>query len=85
MRRLWLGLSLVLFLSFGVLLWVGSRIYQVAPPIPDRVVSTEGRVLFGPGEVSAGQDVWHMSGFMRWITQWPGIAAMHLTCVWRVV
>ncbi len=26
MRRLWLGLSLVLLISFGVRLWVGSRI-----------------------------------------------------------
>ena len=70
MRRLWLGLSLVLFLSFGVLLWVGSRIYQVAPPIPDRVVSTEGRVLFGPGEVSAGQDVWRSFGGMQLGSIW---------------
>jgi nitric oxide reductase subunit B len=37
MRRLWLGLAFVLVVSFGLLLWVGSRIYQQAPPIPDRV------------------------------------------------
>src|SRR5262245_29294242 len=34
MRRLWIGLAAVVLLSFGVLCWVGSRIYQLAPPIP---------------------------------------------------
>src|SRR5687768_5288260 len=65
MRRLWIGLSLVLFISFGVLIWVGSRIYQLAPPIPDRVVTTDGRTIFGPGEVAAGQDVWRSFGGME--------------------
>ncbi len=70
MRRLWLGLSLVLFISFGVLLWVGSRIYQEAPPVPDRVVTTEGRVVFGPGEIDAGQDVWRSFGGMQLGSVW---------------
>ncbi len=70
MRRLWLSLSLVLFLSFGVLVWVGSRIYQLAPPVPDRVVTTEGRVVFGPGEVEAGQDVWRSFGGMQLGSIW---------------
>ncbi len=70
MRRLWLGLSLVLSISFAVLLWVGSRIYQLAPPIPDRVVSTEGRLLFDSGEVSAGQDVWRSFGGMQLGSIW---------------
>jgi nitric oxide reductase subunit B len=70
MRRLWLGLSLVLFISFGVLIWVGSRIYQLAPPIPDRVVTTDGRTIFGPGEVAAGQDVWRSFGGMELGSIW---------------
>jgi nitric oxide reductase subunit B len=70
MRRLWLGLSIVLFASFAVLLWVGSRIYQMAPPIPDRVVSTDGRVIFAAGEVSAGQDVWRSFGGMQLGSIW---------------
>lgn len=70
MRRLWLGLSLVLFFSFGILGWVGSRIYQLAPPIPDRVVTTDGRVVFGSGEVEAGQDVWRAFGGMELGSIW---------------
>ncbi|HET7505333.1 MAG TPA: nitric-oxide reductase large subunit [Kofleriaceae bacterium] len=50
--------------------WVGSRIYQLAPPIPDRVVTSEGRVVFGPGDVAAGQDVWRSLGGMELGSIW---------------
>jgi nitric oxide reductase subunit B len=70
MRRLWLGLAFVLVVSFGLLLWVGSRIYQQAPPIPDRVMTTDGRVVFDTGEVSAGQDVWRSFGGMQLGSIW---------------
>jgi nitric oxide reductase subunit B len=70
MRRLWIGLAVVLLVSFGVLGWVGSRIYQLAPPIPDRVVASDGRVVFGPGEVAAGQDVWRSLGGMELGSIW---------------
>jgi nitric oxide reductase large subunit len=70
MRRAWLALSIVLLVSFGVLAWVGSRIYQLAPPIPDRVVASDGRVVFGPGEVAAGQDVWRSLGGMELGSIW---------------
>jgi nitric oxide reductase subunit B len=70
MRRLWISLSLVLLISFGVLLWVGSRIYQLAPPIPDRVVTTDGRTVFARGEVAAGQDVWRSFGGMQLGSIW---------------
>jgi len=32
MRRLWIGLGFALLVSFSVLGWVGSRIYQMASP-----------------------------------------------------
>jgi nitric oxide reductase subunit B len=70
MRRLWLGLVIVLAVSFGVLGWVGSRIYQKAPPIPDRVVTTEGRVVFDAGDIDAGQDVWRSFGGMELGSIW---------------
>ena len=70
MRRIWLGLIAVLAVSFGVLGWVGTRIYQLAPPIPDQVVSTDGHVVFGPGEVAAGQDVWRSFGGMEMGSIW---------------
>jgi len=70
MRRLWLGLAIVLAVSFGILGWVGSKIYQQAPPIPDRVVTTEGHVVFEPGDIAAGQDVWRSFGGMELGSIW---------------
>jgi nitric oxide reductase subunit B len=70
MRRLWLAFVGVLVVSFGVLGWVGSRIYQQAPPIPDRVVSEDGCVVFEPGAIAAGQDVWRSLGGMELGSVW---------------
>ena len=42
MRKLWISALIVVAFSFGVLGWIGTRIYQEMPPIPDRVVSTDG-------------------------------------------
>ena len=70
MRRLWIGLIVVVGLSFTVLGLVGSRIYQCAPPIPDRVVSRDGQVVFDTGDVAAGQDVWRSFGGMELGSIW---------------
>ena len=42
-RRLWIGLGALLVVSFSVLLWVGTEIHRVMPPIPAQVVSDERR------------------------------------------
>lgn len=70
MRRLWIGFATVLIISFGVLGFVGSRIYQEAPPVPDRVVTTDGRVVFDSGAVERGQDVWRGLGGMELGSIW---------------
>ena len=51
-RTLWLSFGAVVVLSFAVLGWTGVRIYQEAPPIPERVVTTDGQVIIGAGEIS---------------------------------
>ena len=38
MKRYWIAFITVVTVSFAVLGWVGVRIYQEAPPIPERVV-----------------------------------------------
>src|ERR1041384_7296161 len=58
MKRRWIGFSLVMLLSFMVLGWIGTRIYQEMPPIPTKVVTTDGTVLIAEGDVTAGQNVW---------------------------
>jgi len=49
--KLWVSLISVITLSFLVLGYYGFEIYHMAPPIPNRVVTTDGTVLF------SGQDI----------------------------
>ena len=62
LRRLWTMLGLLLAASFGVLLYFGGEIYQQAPPLPDRVVSNSGELLFTGEDINAGMDVWRSIG-----------------------
>src|SRR5690606_27698738 len=61
---------LVCVLSFAVLGWIGVRIYQEAPPLIDKVVTTDGRVVVDSGEISAGQNVWQSLGGMEVGSVW---------------
>jgi nitric oxide reductase subunit B len=65
MKRLWVIGAIVVVTSFGVLGWIGTRIYQEMPPIPDRVVTTDGRDVIPVGEISRGQNVWQSLGGME--------------------
>lgn len=56
-RRLWTWLGLVCLASFAVLLWLGRDIYLAAPPIPNTVVSENGRVIFTGEQIRRGQQV----------------------------
>lgn len=61
-RRLWVALSLVIIISFAVLGYFGGRIYQVMPPIPDRVVTDDGTEIFTRTDIQDGQNVWQSIG-----------------------
>jgi len=65
MRRLWILFATVLVLSFAVLGWIGTRIYQEAPPQIDKVVTTDGNVVVDEGQIAAGQNVWQSLGGME--------------------
>ena len=54
MRRFWLAFTAVIVLSFAVLGWTGVRIYQQAPPVPERVVTTDGRQVIGTDDIFDG-------------------------------
>jgi nitric oxide reductase subunit B len=64
-KKLWISFTLVLFVSFLILGWIGTRIYEDLPPIPDKVVTTSGQVLIDTGEIQAGQNVWQSLGGME--------------------
>jgi nitric oxide reductase subunit B len=70
MKRLWIGFIVVIVASFAVLGWAGVRVYQQAPPIPDRVVTAGGRTFIAPGDIAAGQDVWRSLGGMEMGSIW---------------
>ncbi len=70
MKRLWLALALVVVASFAVLGWVGVRIHQTAPPLFERVITTDGNVVIGPGDISSGQNVWQSIGGMQVGSLW---------------
>ncbi|RPI17362.1 MAG: nitric-oxide reductase large subunit, partial [Acidobacteriales bacterium] len=65
MRKLWLVAAAVVVSSFAILGWIGTRIYQQMPPIPDRVISTDGTEVIAAGEIAAGQNVWQSMGGME--------------------
>jgi len=57
MKKLWIGFAVVLVASFTVLGWIGTRIYQEMPPIPDQVIATDGKVVIASGDIGRGQNV----------------------------
>ncbi|MFO0890961.1 MAG: nitric-oxide reductase large subunit [Isosphaeraceae bacterium] len=70
MKKLWSLLIGVMLASFAVLGWVGTRIYQEMPPIPDRVVTTDGKDVIAPGAIVEGQNVWQTMGGMEVGSVW---------------
>ncbi|MEK6643360.1 MAG: nitric-oxide reductase large subunit [Planctomycetota bacterium] len=65
MKRLWILFVLVLVVSFLVLGWIGTRIYQESPPIAAKVVTPDGTVIIDDGMIAAGQNVWQSLGGME--------------------
>jgi nitric oxide reductase subunit B len=68
--KLWLSLITVMVLSFAVLGYYGSEIYRQAPPLPTRVVTTDGTVLFTGQDIKDGQNVWQSMGGQEVGTIW---------------
>jgi len=61
-RKLWIGLAMVLLSSFAVLIYFGRDIYHQLPPIPDKVTDESGNVLFTGQDIRDGQNVWQSIG-----------------------
>ncbi len=69
-KRLWIAFIAVIVISFTVLGWAGLRIYQEKPPIPERVVTTEGVTVVPEGSIDEGQGVWRAMGGMQLGSVW---------------
>lgn len=61
-RKLWVWFGIVIAASFAVLGRYGVEIYRQKPPTPERVVTTDGKVLFTGQDIRDGQNVWQSMG-----------------------
>ena len=61
-RRLWILFVAALFAAFFILGFFGREVYRQAPPIPERVVTTDGRPLMTRDSILTGQQVWQSTG-----------------------
>ncbi|MFD0737863.1 nitric-oxide reductase large subunit [Lysobacter koreensis] len=69
-RKLWLGLAALLIASFSVLLWAGGEIFRTAPPMPERVVTQQGEVVYTRADIEQGRQVWQSMGGMQLGSIW---------------
>jgi nitric oxide reductase subunit B len=69
-RKLWIALALVLIISFAVLGGVGVKLVNSAPPIPAKVLTSDGRTLFTGETIRDGQKVWQSTGGQEIGTIW---------------
>jgi nitric oxide reductase subunit B len=65
MKKYWIGFSLVIILSFIVLSLVGVKIYQQKPPVPEKVITESGEVVFTKSDIEEGQNIWQAMGGME--------------------
>ncbi len=61
-RRLWILLAACVAGAFLILGGLGVEVYRQAPPIPERVVAADGRVLVTRDDILDGQQVWQSIG-----------------------
>lgn len=69
-RRLWFLLIAVLAVTFSLLGYYGVEVYRQAPPMPAKVVTTDGRTLFTGEEILDGQTAWQSVGGMQLGSIW---------------
>jgi nitric oxide reductase subunit B len=69
-RKLWLSMGIVIVASFAVLLYYGNDLYHKMPPIPAKVITAEGSVLYTKQEILDGQNVWQSAGGQQMGTVW---------------
>ena len=64
------ALLLTMACGFTILIWLSARTYRDAPPIPDRVMTPSGEMLFTGGDIRVGQQVFLKYGLMENGTVW---------------
>jgi len=70
MKLKWIAFALVISASCVVLLGVGVRIYQEAPPIARAFVTPDSHLVVSGADIEAGQNVWQSMGGMEMGSIW---------------
>ena len=66
MRKIWIAFISVVVLSFVVLIWIGTEVYQTQPPIPEHVIIKEtNEEVYTKADIQIGQNVWESIGGME--------------------
>lgn len=83
-RKLWWCLIGILGVTFCLLGWFGREIYRQAPPVPERVQSAGGQLLFQSVDILDGQTAWQSIGGMQLDSIWGhgGYQAPDWTADW---
>jgi nitric oxide reductase subunit B len=98
MKKYWIAFALVIIISFAVLGWVGTTIYQQAPPVPEKIITNGGTVVFTKEDIQDGQNVWQAMGGMEvgsiwghgsyvapdWTADWLHREVMYVLNIWSV-
>src|SRR5690554_1482488 len=69
-RKLWWTLLIVTGVTFGFLGYFGGEVYRQAPPIPERIVSEQGDLIFTEEDILDGQTAWQSVGGMQLGSIW---------------
>ena len=61
-KKLWTAYVLVTVISFAVLIIFGREIYREKPPVPEKVITESGVLLFSAQDIKDGQNIWQSIG-----------------------
>jgi hypothetical protein len=61
-KRPWIGLAALIIVSFAILGYHGGEIYRLAPPLPERVITPEGELIWHGRDIKDGQNAWQSIG-----------------------
>lgn len=68
--KLWFWFISITVICFGILVFFGREIYHEKPPVPEKVVTENGTVLFTAQQIKNGQNVWQSMGGQEVGTVW---------------
>jgi len=69
-KNLWYIFIAILVGCFSILGFYGHEIYREKPPIPEKVISEDGKIVFTKQEIVDGQNVWQSIGGQEVGTVW---------------